>query len=82
VLANRFLVKGFHTNTEVVHVSALFPGCGATHPPNLAVNRDYIDQAITGTQLNEPEFGRGLPFNYTSQDVAIKLDRGLGVLRA
>jgi hypothetical protein len=66
VFANRFLIKGFQTDAEVIHVSALFPGCGTTHPPNLAVNRSYIDQAITGTQLNQPEFRRGSPLDNTS----------------
>ena len=52
VCANGFLLKGFDPNTEVVHVSTLLPGCGATLSPNLAVNRNYINQGITGTQLN------------------------------
>jgi hypothetical protein len=66
VRANRFLFKGFQTNTEVVHISALFPGWGTTHPPNLAVNRYYINQGITGTQLNYSEFRRGPPLDDTS----------------
>ena len=80
VLANHFLIKGFETNTEVVHVSV--PRCGTTLPANIAVNRYYIDQGITGTQLNEPEFWRRSPLDNTSQDLAIKRDHGLSVLRA
>jgi hypothetical protein len=64
----------------VVHVSALFPWWGTSHPPNLAVNRDYINQGITGTQLNYPKFRRGPPLDDTSEDVTIELDHCLGVL--
>ena len=79
VCANCFLLKGFDPNTEVVHVPTLFPGCGATLPPDLAVNRNYINQGITGTQLNQPEFRRGPPLDITPQDAAIKPDHRLDV---
>jgi len=79
VCANCFLLEGLDPNTEVVHVPALFPGCGATLAPDLAVNRNYINQGITGTQLNQPEFWRGSPLDNTPQDAAIKPDHCLGV---
>jgi hypothetical protein len=63
----------------VVHVSTLFSWCSTTYPPDLAVNRNYIYQGITGTQLNQPEFRRGPPLDITPQDAAIKPDHRLDV---
>jgi hypothetical protein len=79
VFANCFLIKGLDPNTEVVHVSTLFSWCSTTYPPDLAVNRNYIYQGITGTQLNQPEFRRGPPLDITPQDAAIKPDHRLDV---
>jgi hypothetical protein len=79
VFANCFLIKGLDPNTEVVHVSTLFSWCSTTHPADLAVNRNYIYQGITGTQLNYPELRRGPTFDNTSQNIAIKPDHFLGV---
>ena len=79
VFANCFLIKGLDPNTEVVHISTLFSWCSTTHPPDLAVNRNYINQGITGTQLNQSDFRRGAPLDNTPQDVAIKADHCLGV---
>jgi hypothetical protein len=79
VRANCLLLEGFDPNTEVVHVTTLLTGCCTTLPANRAVNRNYINQGITGTQLNQPDFRRGPPFDNTPKDAAIKPDHCPGV---
>ena len=46
--SNGFFIEGLQTNTEMIHVPTIFPGCCTTHSSYLAVHGDDIDQGIAG----------------------------------
>ena len=55
VLADRLGVPGVHAQAEVVDVAPALPGRSAAGTPQLAVDRDQVDQAAPGAQLHQAD---------------------------